>query len=219
VLTRKNDQNLGLADRAKIAKTHAAPVFLSIHLNGLNKKVQGTETFCHTVHGSPSADFCRALQKRMVTATGHSDRNAGHPGGVKRAGLGVLKPSLHHSKTACCLLEVSFMDVPAEEARLKTTTYLNKVAKAIADGIDDYVSNGRIESVVGAAMLEDGFALGGGDRGQGKHGQRRRRSRKRRASAARGRAGPGMTIRTTSTNSRMSISAKASMPMLMQGRG
>jgi N-acetylmuramoyl-L-alanine amidase len=163
VLTRKDDQNLGLADRANVAKTRAAPVFLSIHLNGLNKSVQGTETFCHTVHGSVSADFCRALQKRVVAATGHSDRNAGHPGGVKRASLGVLKPSLHHPKTACCLLEVSFMDVPAEEARLKTAAYLNKLAKAIADGISDYVANSRIESVAGAAMLEDGFALGGGE--------------------------------------------------------
>lgn len=163
-LTRKDDQNLGLADRAKVAKTRAAPVFVSIHLNGLDHKVQGTETFCHTVHNSLSADLCRAVQKRLLTATGLSDRNKSHPGGVKRASLKVLQSDLHHAKTACCLLEVSFMDVPAEEARLKTEAYKNKVAKAIADGITDYLGAGDLESVVSVVgAVEDGFTAGGGE--------------------------------------------------------
>ncbi len=165
-LTRKTDKNLGLADRAKVAKSSAAPVFLSIHLNGLDGKVQGTETICHLTHNSLSADLCRAVQKRVVAATGHKDRNAGHPGGVKRQALGVLKPSLHHVQTGCCLLEVSFMDVPAEEARLKTQAYLNKIAKAIADGIVDHVGAGGTVSAMkgmkGVQEFEDGFSAEGG---------------------------------------------------------
>ena len=162
VLTRKADNNVGLADRAKAAKSIAAPVFLSIHLNGFDHVVQGTETICNTVHNSLSADLCRAVQKRVVAATGHNDRNAGHPGGVKRQPLGVLKPGLHHASTACCLLEVSFMDVAAEETRLKTTAYLDKIAKAIAAGITDFIGVGELAAVRGAGVFEDGFAAAGG---------------------------------------------------------
>ncbi|TRC99699.1 N-acetylmuramoyl-L-alanine amidase [Mesorhizobium sp. WSM4303] len=161
-LTRKADNNVGLADRAAVAKAIAAPVFVSIHLNGFNKTTQGTETLCDTLHSSLSADLCRAVQKRMVAATGHTDRNKGHPGGVKRQPLGVLKPSSHHPKTACCLVEISFMDVAAEEAKLKTNAYRDKIAKALADGISDYLAAGSIEAVAAKGSFEDGFQAGGG---------------------------------------------------------
>ena len=165
VLTRKADNNVGLADRAKTAKSIAAPVFVSIHLNGFDKSTQGTETLCDTVHSSLSADLCRSVQKRMVAATGYKDRNAGHPGQVKRQPLGVLKSGSHHPKTACCLVEVSFMDVGAEEARLKTKAYLDRIAKAIADGISDYIGADGVESMESAQVarsFEDGFAAEGG---------------------------------------------------------
>ena len=161
VLTRTSDKNVGLAERAKVAKAIAAPVFLSIHLNGFDHKVQGTETICNIMHNSLSADPCRAVQKSVLSATGYADRNKGHPGGVKRQPLGVLKLSLHHAKTACCLLEVSFMDVAAEEARLKTSAYLNKIAKAIADGIADYLEADDLETIATAKVFEDGFAAAG----------------------------------------------------------
>lgn len=161
-LTRKADNNVGLADRAAVAKAIAAPVFVSIHLNGFNQSAQGTETLCDTVHSSLSADLCRAVQKRMVAATGYDDRNKGHPGGVKRQPLGVLKSGSHHAKTACCLVEISFMDVVAEETRLKTSAYLDQVSKALADGITDYLAAGSIEAAAAKGHFEDGFQAGGG---------------------------------------------------------
>ena len=161
VLTRKTDHNLGLADRARAAKSIAAPVFVSIHFNGFNNSTQGTETICESTHSAKSADLCRAMQKRLVAATGYNDRNAGHPGGVKSQPLGVLKSSSHHANTACCLVEVSFMDVAAEEARLRTAAYIERVAKAVADGVTDYLGAGEMESAAVAASFEDGFAAEG----------------------------------------------------------
>lgn len=161
-LTRRLDKNLGLADRAAVAKAIAAPVFVSIHLNGFNKSTQGTETLCDTLHSSLSADLCRAVQKEMVAATGYSDRNKGHPGGVKKQPLGVLKTAHHHPKTACCLVEISFMDVATEEARLRTSAYLDKIAKALADGISDYLAAGSIEAAFTKGSFGDGFEAGGG---------------------------------------------------------
>jgi N-acetylmuramoyl-L-alanine amidase len=163
VLTRKTDHNLGLADRARAAKSIAAPVFVSIHFNGFNKTTQGTETICESTHSTKSANLCRAMQKRLVAATGYNDRNAGHPGGVKSQPLGVLKSSSHHGNTACCLIEVSFMDVAAEEARLRTAAYIGRVGKAVADGVTDYLGAGETESAAAAstASFEDGFAAEG----------------------------------------------------------
>lgn len=161
VLTRRADHNVGLRDRAAAAKSIAAPVFLSIHLNGLDRRVQGTETFCDSEHSSRSADLCRAVQKHLLPVTGHRDRNAGHPGGVKRQGLAVLKSARHHAKTACVLTEISFMDTSAEEARLKTPAYLDALAQGLAEGIIAYLDEGATESVA-SGDFEDGFAAGGG---------------------------------------------------------
>lgn len=139
VLTRNADVNLGLSARAGVAKSIRAPVFVSIHFNGFDKATQGTETFCHTEHTGKSADLCRAVQAAAVAATGLKDRNKAAPNGVKTMGLGVLKPASHFSGTACVLVEVSFMDVAAEDARLQTAAYKNKVAAGLAKGVAAYL--------------------------------------------------------------------------------
>ena len=161
-LTRDTDANLGLADRANVARQLQAPVFVSIHFNGFPTPVQGTETFCHTTHRPISADLCRAVQRHVVQATGHNDRNQGHPGGVKRASFGVLRQSRHHHQTACVLLEVSFMDMADEEQRLQQASYKNSIASAIADGIEDYLGvlgSGSMAAGFDPDELEDGFQV------------------------------------------------------------
>lgn len=156
-LTRRTDVNLGLAARAGVAKAQKASVFLSIHFNGFNANAQGTETFCDLDHTPASAALCRAVQPVLFKATGLEDRNKG---GVKTQGLGVLKRTSHAPGTAACLVEVSFMDLPDEEARLKTDAYREKVAKALSTGIGNYSATaGMTESMLPShpARYEDGF--------------------------------------------------------------
>lgn len=137
-LTRSGDTNLGLAARAAVAKAAGADAFVSIHFNGFNGAAQGTETWTHSDASADSKALAAALQKRLLAATGLKDRK------VQSKVLGCLKASLHAPRTAACLAEISFMDVPAEEARLKTDAYKDKVAQAIADGIDDWLkADGR----------------------------------------------------------------------------
>ena len=52
----------------------------------------------------------------------------------------MLKSSRHHEKTAACLLEVSFITYPADEARLQDDGYKQEIADAIAGGIEHYLS-------------------------------------------------------------------------------
>jgi N-acetylmuramoyl-L-alanine amidase len=159
ILTRSTDVNLGLADRAKVARNASADVFLCLHFNGFNKIAQGTETFHHRAASADSQALAKRVQAKLVDATDLKDR------GIKTAGFEVLAPANHAAKTAACLVEISFMDVPAEEARLKTAVYLDALAEALAQAaISWMVSDGRIPApagggfgMAGAQEPEDGF--------------------------------------------------------------
>lgn len=167
-LTRSSDVNLGLSARAAVAKSRNAPVFVSIHFNAsTGHNAQGTETFVHTLSGSASKDLCRAVQAEMVTALGLRDRNALHPGGIKKAGFSVLKPASHASATAAVLHEVSFLDRADEEQRLQKVSYLKKIATALADGIETYLSPGleSFNRLVEADEIGDAIEAEAFDRG------------------------------------------------------
>ncbi|HRD78206.1 MAG TPA: N-acetylmuramoyl-L-alanine amidase [Hyphomicrobiaceae bacterium] len=154
-LTRTTDVNLGLAARAAIAKAAAAPVFLSIHFNGFNNDAQGTETLVAPDASDRSRKLAKHVQSRVRAVTGLKNR------GVKDQSLGVLRPASHHPKTAAALLEVSFMDVAAEEERLQDRGYITAIGTAIADAIVAYLVEASLmaapEVDAEVAMLEDGF--------------------------------------------------------------
>ena len=139
-MTRETDVNLGLTDRAKVAKDRQADAFVSIHFNGFgNPSVQGTETFHHRTVTPRSVALAEAVQTRLVAATGHRDR------GAKPAGFGVIDPANHAASTAACLAEVSFLTDPVEEARLRDPAYLDRVADALASGVEDFLREAEQE--------------------------------------------------------------------------
>jgi len=148
VLTRSTDVNIGLAARAAFAKTSQAPVFVSIHFNGWDTPdVQGTETYVHTQGSASSLRLATSIQANVVTATGHANR------GLKQAGFVVLDPGNHDPATAACLVEISFMTTPNEEARLKTSAYLNSLADAVIAGIKGYLAQPLLEAAANAKAL------------------------------------------------------------------
>ena len=156
-MTREGDNNLGLRDRAHVARDFRADVFVSIHFNAsTGHNAQGTETFVHTTHRLRSANLCRALQPALVAATGLADRNKIH-GGVKKANFGVLRRSRHASRTAAVLTEVSFLDRADEEQRLQDPSYLQRIADGLADGIESYLG---VERVAGSDQeFEDATSI------------------------------------------------------------
>lgn len=155
-LTRDSDVNLGLEDRARVGKSNAAAVYVSIHFNGWNGVVQGTETYVHKNASVTSQSLAKLVQFQVRAATGYSDR------GVKRAGFGTLNPRFHHQSTAACLVEISFMDVPEEEIRLRDSAYLDRLAAALHAAIMQYLNgvaafNALVET--NADDPEDGYEL------------------------------------------------------------
>ncbi|MBT3143363.1 N-acetylmuramoyl-L-alanine amidase [Ruegeria litorea] len=163
LLTRSSDVNLGLSARAAVARSVGAAVFVSIHFNGsTNHNAQGTETFVHKSlpNGAhPSKALCRAVQSEMVAALGLRDRNKGFPLGAKSGGFGVLNPHHHAQQTAAVLHEVSFLDRADEEERLSKVSYKRKIAIALADGIEAYLTGIAPAENFSAAEIELGDAM------------------------------------------------------------
>jgi N-acetylmuramoyl-L-alanine amidase len=138
VLTRRGDNNLGIVDRAEVARQRRANVFVSIHFNapGGSVPAQGTETWIGEDHTEASKALATAVQRRVRDATGHRNR------GVKVGNVsGVIKGSNHDRRTANCLVEISFLSLqPAEEERLRTQAYIDKLGQAIADAILEHLA-------------------------------------------------------------------------------
>lgn len=156
-MTRDTDKNLGLQARAEVARRAVADAFISIHLNGFNGSVQGTETWHHNSASGDSKALAALVQTAVCKATGLRDR------GVKSASFGVLRPWDHATTTAACLVEVSFMDVAAEEARLRTDAYKDKIATALAGAIrgwlvaDSRMTRPELLPAEATGIPEDGY--------------------------------------------------------------
>ncbi|MBZ2207628.1 N-acetylmuramoyl-L-alanine amidase [Massilia soli] len=149
-LTRDTDRNLGLKARADITRQAGADAFISIHLNGYNGLAQGTETWHHSAASSDSKTLATLVQAAVRKATGLRDR------GVRVNAFSVLRPDYHAANTAACLVEVSFMDVALEEARLRSNDYKDNIAAALAGAIKGWlVADGRMGTVERIAVALD----------------------------------------------------------------
>ena len=134
-LTRDSDRNLGLDDRAAVARTAEADVFVSIHFNGFGDPlVQGTETWVHFLAADHSRELAERVQQHVLGATGYSDR------GVRAKKLRVLTPALHRDTTAACLAEISFLTDPRDERRLADAAHIEQLGAALAAGIVEYLA-------------------------------------------------------------------------------
>lgn len=134
-LTREEDVNVALSARAGLAARKRADVFVSIHFNGwTTPTAQGTETFSWPGAPSRSERLSRAVLAEAVKATGHRNR------GAKTETFGVIDPARHLAITAACLVELSFITDPAEDARLDDPAYLQRLGEAIAAGCEAYLA-------------------------------------------------------------------------------
>ncbi|MEZ5426045.1 MAG: N-acetylmuramoyl-L-alanine amidase [Pyrinomonadaceae bacterium] len=134
-LTRAGDTNLGLADRAKLARDRNARIFLSLHFNGFqDKTVDGTEVWVAKKANQISRDFASTLLGQVVSATHLKDR------GIREGDLGVILPSRHAAQTSACLLEISFLTNPDQAHELEKDAYRQSIADSICAGVRQYLT-------------------------------------------------------------------------------
>ena len=148
LLTRYRDNTVPLKSRAAIQRRHKSDLFVSIHVNATaNRSIRGIETFALTPADAPSSHgkselkrnpanvrdannflLAYSLQRALLSRTRAADR------GVKRARFAVLKDI----SAPGALVEVGFISNPAEEKLLNSSAYIEKVSRAIAEGILTY---------------------------------------------------------------------------------
>lgn len=148
-LIRETDVKVELADRAAKARKLKADIFISIHMNAAkSSQVRGVETYSITPKGAPSSgdtkasmSYCRgyamtdnsaalafSVQSEIIRTLKLTDR------GVKRARFKVLTENTAPS----ILVECGFISNAADEALLRNSRHQEKLAEAIANGVDKY---------------------------------------------------------------------------------
>jgi len=131
LMTRMGHENLGLYDRVDLARKWDADLLISIHNNALPDGINpftnnGTSAYYYFDQARPLAE---AIHKRMLKATGLPDH-------------GLYYGNLALTRITDCpavLIECAFMMIPEQEAKLKTDRFQRKCAKAIYQGILDYL--------------------------------------------------------------------------------
>lgn len=138
IMTRTDDTFIELGDRVTFAGRKHGTLFVSLHYNSApSKQAHGIEVFYY----KPSKASNRTQQSnllaekilnRTLAATKAKSR------GVKHGNFKVIRETGMPS----VLVEGGFLTNEAELQKLKNPAYLNRIAKAVALGIDDYVKGG-----------------------------------------------------------------------------
>ncbi|MEA5617922.1 N-acetylmuramoyl-L-alanine amidase [Cronbergia sp. UHCC 0137] len=128
VMTRDSDYFVTLPGRVAIAERANADAFVSIHANsvGLNRpEVSGLETYYY----ESGLGLARAVHNKILQNVNVRDRK------VRRARFFVLRKSSMPS----ILVETGYLTGREDIAKLRTVSYQNQMAEAIAQGIIQYL--------------------------------------------------------------------------------
>lgn len=129
-LTREADEYLALQERSALANSIDADYFISIHCNAAaDRTANGTETLIYA-RGGEAEKLAAKVQAKVVTALGTRDR------GIK------VRPELHvlaRTKMPAILVELAFISNHTEERMLADPATQQRVARAIAEGVADYL--------------------------------------------------------------------------------
>ena len=135
IYTRTEDIDLDLEPRVQIAENARASAFVSVHVNSLSasaSQVNGVETY-HAPGASLGKSLAEFVHEQIIASTGATDR------GVKSARFHVI------AKTSmpAILVETGFITNPSESAKLVNSAYQERLAEAIARGMDQFLKSYR----------------------------------------------------------------------------
>ncbi len=117
-------------NREKILNGSDADIFISIHMNSFSDtSVSGAQVF-YSVNREESIALAEAVRQRLIPLYEKNDRI------LKEAPKSVYL--MNKAKIPACLVECGFLSNAENEALLMSDEYQEKIAEAIASGIDDY---------------------------------------------------------------------------------
>ena len=128
-MSRTSDTFISLSDRASMANSYGADVFVSIHQNAADAaSANGIETFYHT-DKSNHKQYSSGIQSNVIKETSARDR------GVKSANFAVLRETV----MPAVLFESGFITNEVESNNLANPAYQDNLATGIADGVEKYL--------------------------------------------------------------------------------
>lgn len=131
IMTRTEDVNVYLNERARIANRENADLFVSIHQNALEDDdvTNGIETWYNPEKDKESEILAQNIQDNIIESTGANDL------GIKESdGLIVTKKT----EMPSCLVETGFLSSTEEREKLTDEEYQNKIVEGIYNGIKEY---------------------------------------------------------------------------------
>lgn len=132
-MTRDKDVQVSLQDRVNLAKEKDATLLISIHANALPDgqdpiKNKGTSVYYYHNQAKPLAEeILKSMTEQLKT---NNDR-------VRQGSLALVRPT----SSLSVLIEVAYIINPEDYAMLIDKNFQVNCAKAIADGIEKYLSN------------------------------------------------------------------------------
>ncbi len=134
-----NDVNISNAERAQIANTSGATSFLRIHADGSdNNSVSGATTLCPT----PQNPYCSSIYEESRRLSEAVLNNLCESTGCRKRNVSEVDnmSGINWCQIPVSIVEVGFMTNDDEDKLLSTEEYQWKVARGIADGVDEFYS-------------------------------------------------------------------------------
>ena len=137
-ITRDRDEYIKLLDRASVSNDSNADLFLSIHFNSSdNSSAQGIEVLYASeknvkIKDTVQKHFASCLQKALIRETGAVDR------GIKNTPAIIV---LNKTKNVSALVELGFLSNESDLENIKDPDYIDKLARGIYNGIEDYMNS------------------------------------------------------------------------------
>ncbi len=127
-MTRTSDYFVELEDRAAIANNLRADLFVSIHSDSFPKSTRRGFTVYIARSASSSSRRAASAIARSMSGTGLNSF------GTQTAGYHVLTGT----RGPAVLVELGYLSNRREAALLRSSSFQNRLAEAVADGISDY---------------------------------------------------------------------------------
>ncbi len=126
-MTRDNDATMSLQERVEYSENVDPDMFISIHVNSSNSDApNGIETHYYKDN---SLDVAKSVHASLLN-------------NVKANNRGLFKSKfyvINHTTAPAILVEIGFLSNPTEREEIVSDTRKQDTAKAIAEGIDEYL--------------------------------------------------------------------------------
>ena len=133
-MSRYDDTYLSLTDRTRMSNNWGSDIFVSIHQNSAtSSSAKGIETYYYSTR-QDSKELASEIQEDLIQSTNGVNR------GVKTANYAVIRTSSMSSS----LVECGFISNPTEAKSLSSSSYQDKVAEGIVNGIMEYLESNVI---------------------------------------------------------------------------